>query len=74
MKTLQHLEKVLRRHGARLIVQNRDETSEIVLSIPAPADLEGNLAGYAVEYRLGQHFPRPAGPQPALDLDLDFDR
>ncbi len=66
MKALQHLEKALRRHDARLILRD----GEIVLNIPERADLVGTLEGYAVDYRLGQQFPRPEpsqAPWPADD-------
>ncbi len=70
MNTLQHLDKILRKHHAQLRVTPRGDAHEIVLSIPASQDTEGTLAQYALEYRLGVQFPAPT-PQPAPLLDAD---
>jgi hypothetical protein len=66
MNTLHHLAKLLEKHDARLIVEHRDDASEIVLRLPARIDPDGTIAQYAVEYRLGQQFPQPAPRRAAL--------
>jgi len=40
MNALQHLDKLLRKHHARLLINPRTDTHEIVLSIPAQMDPE----------------------------------
>lgn len=59
MNALNHITKLLKKHNAQLIIQNRNEASEIILSIPARIDTDGTIAQYAMEFRLGQQFPQP---------------
>ncbi len=70
MNTLEHLDKILRKHNARLLINPCHDAHEIVLSIPARIDTDGTIAQYALEYRLGPQFPQPTLPQaPLLDAD-----
>ena len=64
MNPLQHLDKLLKKHHARL----RIDADDIVLSLPARIDADGTITHYAVEYRLGSHFPQRTPRQaPLLD-------
>lgn len=58
MNALQHMTKLLKKHNARLMIEHRNEESEMVLSIPARRELDGTIAQYAVEFRLGAQFPQ----------------
>ena len=70
MNTLQHLDKLLRKHNARLLINPHTDTHEIILSIPAQIDTDGTITQYALDYRLGEKFPQPTLPQaPLLDAD-----
>ena len=62
MNPLQQIAKILRKHHARLIIENRNEADEIVLSIPAHIATTGDIFAYAAEYRLGKEFPQYAEP------------
>lgn len=57
MNALQHMAKLLKKHNARLWIERRNEQSEMVLSIPARREMDGTIAQYAVEFRLGAQFP-----------------
>ncbi len=72
MNILQHLDKILRKHHARLRIDPHPDAPEIVLSLPARFNTDGTIAEYAVEYRLGQQFPQPT-PQQAPLLDAEFE-
>lgn len=64
MNTLQHLLKFLDKHHARLAIDNRAESSELILQIPAQTAANGQILHYATEYRLGAQLPPPAPPPP----------
>lgn len=64
MNTLEHIDKILRKHNARLLIDPHHDAHDIVLSIPARIDPDGTITQYALEYRLGAQFPQPREEEP----------